>query len=39
MLVLDTRPRVLAVRKRTVAKVDSIGWVVRRGIQRAAGKS
>jgi hypothetical protein len=33
MLARDTQPRVLKVRKRTVAKVDLIGWVVRRCIQ------
>lgn len=32
-------PRVALVRKRTVAKVDSIGFVVRKWIQCSAGKS
>ena len=32
-------PRVTSVRSRTVAKVDSNGFVVRKWIQRAAGKS
>ena len=30
MLVRETQPRVFAVRSRTLAKVDSIGFVVRR---------
>lgn len=36
---LDRRPRVFAVRKRMVAKVDSTGWVVRMCTQSSAGKS
>ncbi len=35
----ETQPRVLVVRKRTVAKVDSIGFVVRMCSQCSAGKS
>jgi hypothetical protein len=35
---LDPLPFVLTVRNRTVANVDSIGFVVRRGIQCSAGK-
>ena len=39
MPVRETQPRVFAVRKRTVAKVDSIGLVVLRCNQCSAGKS
>ena len=39
MVVRDKQPRVLFVRQRTVANVDSIGLVVRRCPQCSAGKS
>ncbi len=39
MLVRDPQSRVLAVRNRTVANVDSIGLVVRICTQYSAGKS
>jgi hypothetical protein len=35
----ETHPRVFAVRSRTVAKVDSMGFVVRMWTQCSAGKS
>jgi hypothetical protein len=37
MLARDTQPRVLAVRRRTLAKVDSMGLLVRKKWSRNLG--
>src|SRR4030095_17077706 len=39
LVTRERRPRVWSVRPRTVANVDSLGWVVRMGPQGSAGKS